>query len=58
MPFDSYLVKSALQNFEVVYEFIVMFGLPVDLGEGNFAWVDNIENLAVDCPGAQLLDFG
>ena len=49
IAFDSNFVESILKDSVVIDELIVVFGLPVDLVECNFAWVYDIDDLAVDC---------
>lgn len=57
MLHDVELGEGLLEDFEVVEILVVEFGLPVDLGEGYFAGVDDIEELAVGGTGPQLLNF-
>lgn len=47
-----------LQYFEVRNEFVVELGLPVYLGQWDLGRIEDINELAVDCASAQLLDFG
>lgn len=58
MPFDSCLVESILENFQVVDKLIIVLGLPVDLAHGHLARVNDVDDLAVDGACAELLDFG
>ena len=58
MPFDSNLFKSILENFQIVDEFIIIFSFPVEFGETHLSRVDNIDDLAVDSSGSELLDLG
>jgi hypothetical protein len=37
MPFDAYFLKRGLQQSKVSQEFIVIFSLPVDFGQGNLS---------------------
>lgn len=58
MLHDSQFGESLLQNFEIADELVLELGLPVDFGHGEFAGIENVGELAVDGPRAQLLNFG
>ncbi len=58
IPFDSCFFECGLEDFEVVDEFVVVFGFPVDFVDGDFSRVYDIYDLAVDRAGSELLDFG
>ena len=51
------LGKRLLQNFEIVYEFVVKFCSPIDLVNGNLIWMQDIKKLAVDCACSELFDL-
>lgn len=54
---NAQLGETLLQDFEVSDKLILELGLPVDLGHGQLARVEDIGELAIDCPRAQLLDL-
>lgn len=43
MLHDVEFGEALLQYFEIIQVFVVKFGLPIDLSEGDFARVDEIE---------------
>jgi hypothetical protein len=57
MPLNAQLLKTALEDLEVPNKLVVVLRLPVDLVQGHLARVDYVDYLAVDAPGAQLLDL-
>ena len=54
---DVKLGEGLLQNFEVVEVLILKFGFPVNFGKGDFPWVDNIQQLAIESTCTKLLYF-
>ena len=50
VSFDSDFVERSLQYFEVIDKFVVVFGFPVDLRNGYFAWVNGIDDLTIHSP--------
>ena len=58
ISFNTCFLEGSLKDFEVVDELILSFGFPVDFGHVNFAWMDNINNLAVDWTSSKLFYFG
>ncbi len=55
---DAKLGEVLLEKLKVSDILIIIFGLEVDFGEGDFIGIEEVEHLAVDSAGAKLLDFG
>ena len=52
------LLEAALEEFVVGHVVGLHVGSPLDLADRQSAWVDGVEDLAVDCPWTQLFDLG
>jgi hypothetical protein len=54
---DSDLVEGVLEESEVLYELVIVFGLPVDLVHRYLSGMHDVDDLAVNTPRPQLLYF-
>lgn len=57
MALNTVLIKSALEYFVVLYEFVLMFSLPLDSTERESARIQTVHNSAVNCTGSALFDL-
>ena len=57
MSLNSILLKSLLQNFEIVDEFELMFRCKVYFSNSYSSGINSVKNLTVYCPGRTLLNF-
>ena len=58
MSFDSVFQESSVENFVVLDELVVKLRTPLNLGEAEGAWVDCVNDLAVDSTRGTLFYFG
>ena len=58
LPRGAELLQSELEDLEVAEKLILKLGAPVDFDHGDHVAVEGVEQLAVDCAGAQVLDEG
>jgi len=49
--------EGLLQHFEIYYELVVKFSFPVYFVHRQLAWIENVDQLAVDSSGAKLLNL-
>ncbi len=54
---NSILLEGVLQYLIVITEFVVMLGLPVNLGHVYTSWEDRINNLAINSSSGTLLNL-
>lgn len=57
MALNTVLVESALEDFVVFHEFVLMFSLPLDSTERESSRIQTVHNSAVNCPGSALFNL-
>jgi hypothetical protein len=55
---NSVLAESVVQDFVVLHEFVIKLRLPLHGAHVEGAWVNLIDDLAVNSSSSALLDFG
>lgn len=53
-----HLFEATLENFEILYIFVLQIGLELDPFQRYAAWEEHVHELTIDRAGAQLFDLG
>ena len=54
---DVELGERLLEDLEVINKLVFELGSPVDFVKRHLSWINDVQNLAVDCSCSQLLNL-